>query len=224
MSAEHQKALTFKALGLMLCYPTPEWTDNLPELLTVIQAEGLLGPAQIDGVNALADHLRSDVIAAQESYVATFDRVRSLSLHLFEHVHGESRDRGQAMIDLIDRYREVDLIPPTNELPDYLPMFLEYLSNLDIREAKEALSEPVHIIEAVAKRLQDRESPYLAVFNALLHLLGKPALRKAHVIIGGQKTADPTLEDIDKEWAEMPVEFLGATAPDTAQPHARCGS
>lgn len=224
MSVETQKALTFKALGLMLCYPTPEWTDNLPELIAVVQAEAFLSAEHLGAIEALSEHLRSDVIAAQENYVATFDRVRSLSLHLFEHVHGESRDRGQAMIDLIDRYREVGLVPPTNELPDYLPMFLEYLSHLDVLEAKEALSEPVHIVEAIAKRLQDRESHYLAVFNALLYLLGKQALRKAHVLIGGQKAADPTLEDLDKEWAEMPVEFLGAAAPDAAQPHSRCGS
>ena len=214
---------SYKMLGLLLCYPAPEWVALLREIRDTLADEGQLPASRLEALERLFEFLSANIVEAQETYVATFDRIRSLSLHLFEHVHGESRDRGQAMIDLIERYRETGLMPPSNELPDYLPMFLEYLSHIDATEARAALTEPVHILEAIAKRLQDRESPYLAVFNALLHLAGRPSLRAAHTLIGGTQEKDPTFDDLDKQWAETAVEFLGAASPDAPASQAWCG-
>ena len=99
-----------------------------------------------------------------------FDRTRSLSLHLFEHVHGESRDRGQAMIDLKTQYEQHNLFMSAAELPDFLPLFLEYLSVLPAAEACETLGQPAHIFAAMAERLRKRKSAYEAVFRALVAL------------------------------------------------------
>jgi len=218
---------TCKALGIFLRYPEAEWTDHASDLCDLIEAEGRIKPAQIQALRALAQTFADDLFAAQEAYVAGFDRVRSLSLHLFEHVHGESRDRGQAMIDLIDLYAAKGLYPPANELPDYLPMFLEYLSHTQAGEAHESLRDIAHILEALARRLKDRQSPYMAVFDSLLTLAGQRPVTGNHTLIGGQaadpapsKEMDADFDEIDRLWEDPMVDFLGAKAPPSG---AACG-
>ena len=113
---------------------------------------------------------RGDLYALQERYVDQFDRTRSLSLHLFEHVHGESRDRGQAMIDLKSLYEQNGLYLSAAELPDFVPAFLEFLSTRPLAQARALLSQTAHILTALAERLQKRHSPYAAIFQALAAL------------------------------------------------------
>jgi nitrate reductase molybdenum cofactor assembly chaperone NarJ/NarW len=110
------------------------------------------------------------LIELQENYVATFDRNPAHSLHLFEHVHGESRDRGQAMVDLLDEYRRLGLEMATNELPDHVPLFLEVLGNIDPVEARALLDEAIHVLAALGDRLARDESPYAGVFTVLRSL------------------------------------------------------
>jgi nitrate reductase molybdenum cofactor assembly chaperone NarJ/NarW len=118
---------TLKVLSALLTYPTPELIAAADELKVVIAREGVLPRTHAAGVTALIDDLASrDLFDAQERYILLFDRTRSLSLHLFEHVHGESRDRGQAMVDLIKLYEDGGYEPTAAELPDFLPLFLEY--------------------------------------------------------------------------------------------------
>lgn len=210
---------TFKALGILLWYPTEAWVKAAPELNAVIQQEAFLPEQDRNAISGLVEYLtQQDLFDVQEAYVDTFDRIRSLSLHLFEHVHGESRDRGQAMVDLAEMYKEQGLAVDKNELPDYLPVFLEFLSVLPKEEAIEMLSDPAHVLTALGKRLAERGSPYQAVFDALIRLTGRQpekAERKAPVM--------PTLEQMDKEWEEKPIEFMGATAPE-ATTAGGCGS
>lgn len=217
---------TCKALGIFLRYPDTDWAEHATDLYDLIEAEGRIKPAQMRGLRTLAQSFGEDLFAAQETYVATFDRVRSLSLHLFEHVHGESRDRGQAMIDLIALYEAKGLFPPANELPDYLPMFLEYLSCTQGGEAYESLRDIAHILEAVSRRLKDRQSAYGAVFDALLILAGQRPVAGNHTLIGGKpeetssKKMDADFTDIDRLWEDPMVDFLGAKAPQSG---AACG-
>ena len=133
----------------------------------VIDEENLL-PADIRRqLDALIDEIATgDLYDLQERYVELFDRTRSLSLHLFEHVHGESRDRGQAMIDLKSLYEQNGLFLGAAELPDYLPAFLEFLSTRPLAEARTLLGQPAHILTALAERLHKRHSPYAAVFRS----------------------------------------------------------
>lgn len=196
---------TFKALGALLAYPEPELIAALDEIEAVIVSEGQLTKSGIAGVLRLTDTLRrSALMDLQERYVDLFDRVRSLSLHLFEHVHGESRDRGQAMVDLNRLYAKEGLVLADHELPDFLPAFLEYLSLLPRRDAVSQLEDTAHILDGIGARLAKRGSHYAAVFNALLALAGRRGA--AHAVIDDaeiRREDDPA--ELDKLWVEQPA-------------------
>ncbi len=144
--------------------------------------------------------------------MAQFDSGRSTSLHLFEHVHGDSRDRGQAMVDLNALYRRSGFVLAANELPDFLPAVLEYLSNRPTEEIHELIEDCAHIVRAVGERLLQGRSPYASVFAALLDLHGAAPLKAA--IRKHDARAEPTL---DEEWEESPVEFGPNAAAHSAQ-------
>ncbi|CAG9168714.1 hypothetical protein LMG23992_01268 [Cupriavidus laharis] len=158
----------YPVLSALLCYPDEALLESLPEIDTALaewpQARVMLAPLM---------HLLRDetLIALQENYVATFDRNPAHSLHLFEHVHGESRDRGQAMVDLIEEYRRDGFEPTAAELPDYVPLFLEYLGALvaDDKDARaeQLLGDAIHVLAAVGDRLARNESPYAGIFSVL---------------------------------------------------------
>src|SRR5574343_942499 len=118
----------YRVISALLSYPEADMLAALPEIRTVVQT--LDAPVDLPEVLApLLDYLSAnDLITLQENYVATFDRNPSQALHLFEHIHGESRDRGQAMVDLLEEYRRHGFEPEASELPDYVPLFLEFLS------------------------------------------------------------------------------------------------
>lgn len=209
---------SFKALGILLCYPREEWVSHVLELCDLIDQEQLLPIDDAQAIRGFAHGLLgADMYAAQEAYVDTFDRVRSLSLHLFEHVHGESRDRGQAMVDLLELYKESDLALDANELPDFLPVFLEHLSLLPKAEALEMLAEPVMVLKALGKRLAERGSNYHVLFDALVRLASHIP-EKVECLI---EPTQPSFAALDKEWEEKPVDFLGAEDP---QASGGCGS
>ncbi len=158
-----------KALSALLTYPTAELQQAAGEISEAIENEPAITFAVRDQLHRLLKELAADdLYDLQERYVLLFDRTRSLSLHLFEHVHGESRDRGQAMVDLKAQYVTAGLEQDTPELPDFLPLFLEYASTLPAAQARDALAQPAHIFAAMAERLRKRRSAYEAVFRALV--------------------------------------------------------
>ena len=164
---------TYKVLSALLDYPNEELIEALPELETALADERLLSDGALAHVRCLITALGTeDLMTLQERYIDLFDRVRSLSLNLFEHVHGESRDRGQAMVDLTQLYERHGYGVTSDELPDYLPAFLEFLSHIAADEARELLVETAHVLESIGARLVRRGSPYAAVFDALLALTG----------------------------------------------------
>jgi nitrate reductase delta subunit len=195
---------TYKALGWMLTYPDSGWVAALPDLLAAVAAEGRLDRRSLTGLRGFAEVLQAaDLIDAQEQYVGLFDRSRRVSLHLFEHVHGESRDRGMAMVNLRELYAGAGLVADPNELPDFLPMYLEYLSLLPEDQARGSLGDVGPILQAIHARLQERDSRYQAVFAALLDLAGlKPAQ-----VEGAAAEADDTPEALDRMWEETAVSF-----------------
>jgi len=200
---------TFKALSALLSYPTPELQDAVPECWEAIERERLLPAAARRQLDVLIEEIAiSDVYDLQERYVMLFDRTRSLSLHLFEHVHGESRDRGQAMIDLKAQYEGQGLSVSTSELPDFLPLFLEYLSTLPLAEACELLAQPAHVIAGLAERLRQRKSPYEAVFRALTSLAASVPDAASVAAVLEEPDPDPTdLAALDAAWEDEPVTF-----------------
>lgn len=198
---------TFKALSALLSYPTPELQRAGPELSAALAGERLVAGARRRAIDALIDELaEGDIYDLQERYLLLFDRTRSLSLHLFEHVHGESRDRGQAMIDLKALYEKGGLAIGATELPDYLPMFLEFLSTRPLDEARDLLGQTAHILEALAERLAKRGSAYAAVFEALAALAPAAEAGAAAALI--EEGDDPNdLAALDEAWEDKPVSF-----------------
>lgn len=208
---------TLKALSLILSYPTEELQQAMPEIAGVLIAEPGLTAAARRELSVLLEELELlDIYELQERYVMLFDRSRTLSLNLFEHIHGESRDRGGAMVSLIETYREGGFEPATSELPDHLPVLLEFLSARPFGEAQDTLADAAHILEAINARLVRRESRYAAAFAALLQLAGVSADQSAVAELLEQPDADPEdLEALDKVWEESEVLF----GPD---PNAGC--
>jgi nitrate reductase delta subunit len=194
---------TFKVLGLLMSYPKPEWVSHLEECKLLLEQEKFLPKKHLKAVTAFIEMLRTaDLYSVQEEYVATFDRGRSHSLHLFEHIYGESRDRGQAMVNLIDAYEEKGLFIDQAELPDYIPLFLEFLSLCPVDEAITLLGEPIDIMATIAARLQERDSSWAAMFAALVALSKvKPNQDKIEEVLA-QGLEDNSLEALDKEWEE----------------------
>lgn len=196
---------TLKALAALLTYPEPELFGALPDIRDIVEAEKLLGSDDTTRLAALIDELAAaDPLDAQERYVELFDRGRATSLHLFEHVHGDARDRGQAMVDLNALYARHGLAIAANELPDYLPAVLEYLSTRPLDEVREMLADCAHVLRAVGEALIADGSRYGAVFGALLTITGEQAL-DFRVKSREKRIADAM--GIDDEWADEPVIF-----------------
>lgn len=202
-------ALTYRALAQLLTYPTAELQAVAPQAVAVIREEGLVPEPIVRALSKLAQGMASgDLYDLQETYVQLFDRTRSLSLNLYEHVHGESRDRGPAMVGLLELYRSKGLELQANELPDFLPVFLEFLSTLPEDEAASLLGEAAHVLEALAERLKTRDSGYRAVFGALAALPGQTADRGALAALLQEPDHDPDdLAALDKAWEETAVTF-----------------
>lgn len=202
-------AKTFKVFSALLSYPDEALKAAAPELREAITREALLPPhAQKPVLKLIAEIEARDLYDLQERYVLLFDRTRSLSLHLFEHIHGESRDRGGAMIDLMALYEEHELAIDAKELPDYLPMFLEFLSILPADEACDMLSQPLHIISALGERLRKRKSVYAGLFRALEALAKVTPDAAALEALLQEPEDDPNdLAALDKIWEEEVVTF-----------------
>lgn len=211
MTALHSNR-TFKALSALLAYPTGELTAAIPEIAAAITSERLISQKAIKQLRPLlADLGTADLYDLQERYVALFDKTRRHSLHLFEHIHGESRDRGQAMIDLIGHYERGGLLVSANELPDFIPLFLEFLSVQPLGEARGLLKETAHILSLLEERLAARNGGYAAVFTALLSICGK-----GDAIADTVETYDEhdELAAIDAAWEETAVTFGPGNASD----------
>lgn len=200
---------TLKVLSALLSYPSTELQAAAAELKAVLASERVLPERHLAALAALIDDIATrDLIDAQERYVLLFDRTRSLSLHLFEHVHGESRDRGQAMVDLIKVYEEAGYTPVASELPDYLPLFLEFASTLAPADAIGLVSEPGHVLAALRERLAKRGTRYEAVLAALVALSDVRLDTEQIARLRSEPDPDPDdLEALDAAWEEDEVTF-----------------
>jgi nitrate reductase delta subunit len=198
-----------KALSTMLTYPTAELQQACGEISEAIEKETAIPFGVRDQLHRLLTELTTgDLYDLQERYVLLFDRTRSLSLHLFEHVHGESRDRGQAMIDLKAQYENHNLFMSAAELPDFVPLFLEYLALLPAQEATDTLAQPAHIFAALAERLRKRKSAYEAVFRALVALAAaKPKEDEVSALLTLPDPDATDLAALDAAWEDEPVNF-----------------
>jgi len=199
---------SLRALALLLGYPSLGMRASLPLLLEAIDAEAAIPAGRRAELRALVAELaRLDPMEVEARYVETFDRGRSTSLHLFEHVHGDSRDRGPAMIDLVQTYEKAGLFLAPEELPDHLCVVLEFASTQPARLAKDFLGEMTQILNAIFSALLQRGSPYAAVVAAVLELAGQKA----------QAVPIKAEESMDDSWAE-PMAFDGCSTKGQARP------
>lgn len=217
--------ITARALAALLAYPDAALRAAAPDIAQALRGEAALPKSRLAELDALCAQLRSmDPFELEARYVETFDRGRSTALHLFEHVHGDSRERGPAMVDLLQTYERAGLRLDGRELPDHLAVVLEFVSTQPPREARAFLGEVTHIVQKIFSALLERGSPYAAVIGAVLELAGERAERVP-------VAAD---EPIDEAWAEPPAfdgcSTRGQARPDAPQPiqivrksHAREG-
>lgn len=197
--------LVFRALSVLLSYPSGQLRRALPEIADVVRATPLLASGERRGLLELVDELgRGDLLEIEGRYVDLFDRGRALSLHLFEHLHGDSRDRGEAMVELKQIYERAGFDLSTRELPDYLPVVLEYLSCRDLAEARAMLADCAHILTTIGRSLIARRSRYAAVLQTLIVIAGERPIDGAKVPPVKEKS-----EALDRDWAEEPA-FAGA--------------
>ena len=196
------------ALARLLAYPTDDLRADLPPIEATLAADPVVRVRALGPLRGLIDELRGgDLYDLQERYVGLFDRTRRLSLNMFEHVHGESRDRGQAMIDLAELYERVGLEIAIHELPDYVPLFLEFLATRPLAEARGFVADAASVLSALESRLAERGSSYASVFAAARAIAGTPC-----------EAAEPEpagrddLVALDAAWEEEAVFFGPAAA------------
>ena len=203
-------------ISLLLQYPTKDLQAVAGEIRQRLESDQFLPQSGVAALEPLLTRLTTaDIYDVQETYVELFDRGRAHSLHLFEHVHGESRDRGQAMVDLRARYLDAGLEPEGNELPDYLPLFLDYCSTLPDVRARDTLAEPGVVLIALAARLAAKGSDYAPVFALLCEIAGLEMDEEAAKAL--PPAEDPeTLEELDAQWEEEEIRFTADAAPDPA--------
>lgn len=197
-----------RAIARLLDYPTAELLENVDAVADALSRCCVPVARRAATARLIERYAGADLLDLQETYVETFDRGRRTSLNLFEHVHGDSRDRGQAMVDLLAMYREVGVELDSDQLPDYLPAFLEYASLLDPKQAREQLREVTHLLRPVGSVLAARGSDYAALFDLLLAIAGEAALEAE---AAGED--DTSFAAIDAAWLDAPVDFLGAATP-----------
>ena len=207
--ATPKAATSLRVLARLLSYPDARLLRHLDELRVGLHQERAVSDVRLTELDALIGALeRGDALESQAHYVDVFDAGHATSLHLFEHVHADSRERGPAMIDLAQTYQKAGLELGAGELPDFLPVVLEFVSTQPPRTARAFLAEMAHIFNAIFQALLQRQSPYAAVLGALLELsVGKPravSLRPD--------------EGIDASWEEPRV-FGGCSSAGQARPN-----
>lgn len=200
--------LVLKVISRLLDYPSEALFSHTDELLKATRESKLLSKerkkALVDFIHQLAE---GDLYDVQERYDLLFDRGRYLSLLLFEHVHGESRDRGQAMVDLMSEYSKHGFDVASEQLPDYIPLYLEFLSEQDEAYMREWLTDVSHILTILSERLRDRKCNYSLLFDLLLELSGVTVEREKIAELVKKEVRDDTMEAIDEAWEDKEIRF-----------------
>jgi nitrate reductase delta subunit len=197
--------LTFRVLSALLRYPAPELRAELAEAARILRSEAVLPDQHLQAVCAFITELqRAPQLDAESAYIDAFDRGRSASLYVFEHIHGDSRARGEAMHRLLLRYRAHGLEMEARELPDYLPLFLELRSKRPLAEARRHLAEISDIAALIGRRLRARGAPHAPLLEAIAALAPANAGIIEDISAGER---DDTPAALDAAWAEAPVTF-----------------
>lgn len=201
-----------KIIALLIEYPDEMLWENRDEAIALIAQDA---PALLPFTQA---YLNAPLLDRQAAWCEVFERGRATSLLLFEHVHAESRDRGQAMVDLMAQYEKVGLQLNCRELPDYLPLYLEYLSIVGETEAREGLQNVAPILALIGGRLKQRGVEHYQLFDALLRLAKTQLSSDSVTEQVATEKRDDTRQALDAVWEEEQVKFIedNATSCDSS--------
>ncbi len=212
---DDSKILVLKVISRLLDYPTAALFSAADEMIEIVKDTDMISQKnKLKLIDFIQQLTARDLYDAQESYDLLFDRGRALSLLLFEHVHGESRDRGQAMVDLINVYNTNGFENNSEQLPDYIPLYLEFLSEQDATFAQEWLGDICHLMTMLSERLIDRECYYATLFDSLIDISGVEVNREEIAEAVSKEARDDTVEAIDKEWEDKEIKFDDPVAND----------
>ncbi|HEY0634261.1 MAG TPA: nitrate reductase molybdenum cofactor assembly chaperone [Gammaproteobacteria bacterium] len=153
--------IIYTLLSRLLDYPEPDLKGHVEFMRKLIAHEPSLNTAERGVISAFLDYLEATPqITLEEGYVQTFDMIPEHSLHLTHHLFGDDRGRGPALVDLGEHYKGMGLEVKAGELPDYLPLILEYVSTLDEMEARVFLADAHKVVTVIAANLEQAGSPY----------------------------------------------------------------
>ena len=196
-------------ISRLLEYPDAALWQHQQEIRALLAESALLTRSDAQTLCIFLNELTArDMLDAQSAYSELFDRGRATSLLLFEHVHGESRDRGQAMVDLLAQYAQHGLELDSRELPDHLPLYLEYLAQLPEAEVIGGLQDVAPILALLSARLTQRESRYAALFDVLLSLASSEVDGDKVAAKIADEARDDTPQALDAVWEEEQVKFF----------------
>lgn len=167
---------TYKLLSLLLDYPDQTIEAVLPSVQEEIKKENLIHVELEQQLTCFLDNCASLSLSDwQMIYIQQFDCSRTVNLYLFDYVYGDSCQRSQAMTDLEAMYARAGWPMVSEELPDYLPLFLEYLSTLPSgREAVELLAPVGPVLAEMEERLTEENNFYRYLFRVLLGMAESP--------------------------------------------------
>ncbi|PID64576.1 MAG: nitrate reductase molybdenum cofactor assembly chaperone [Gammaproteobacteria bacterium] len=203
-----QLSTLLSVIARLLDYPTNEIWAHSQALCEAVGKSPYIPPdLRRNIIGEINTMTADDIYERQARYDGLFDRGRSVSLSLFEHVHGESRERGQAMVDLLEVYRQHGLEINSEQMPDYIPLFLEFLSTQDDNTARQWLADVGHILTLLTERLRKRDAWEARLFEALLTVAGQPLHDQAVNLQVADEADDSTLSAIDKAWEDREIRF-----------------
>ena len=151
----------FAVISKLIDYPDSELIENLDSVIEYIKDSSEIATDEKEILMEFVSWMRSHTsIKLQETYVETFDMVPEHDLHLTHHIFGDDRQRGPALIDLSEHFKNEGLEVKEGEIPDFLPLLLEYASTLDDIKSREFLGDAKKIITIIADNLDKAKSPY----------------------------------------------------------------
>ena len=202
------KLHTYKILSTFLSYPDANLKNSINLVSGIFESEKILSQVHINQISNFILYIKkNNLLHLQESYVSIFDRQKHFSLYLFEHIHGDSKERGMAMIDLNNLYKKSNFeITQQNELPDFIPVFLEYLSLINKEKASNLIGEIISIITTLHLRLKTINSPYYIIFSILEELSEiKPDAKLIQKISNDKSFLKISHYQVDKDWEDKNV-------------------
>lgn len=188
----------FRIASALLGYPDATLRTALPEILEAIERAACVSAEERAVLTHFADSLSAaDPVSAEADYVSTFDMVPEHSLHLTHHLIGEDKNRGPALIDLTEFFKAHGFEVRDNELPDYLPLLLEFVSLLGAEAGLAFLARWNKVLRQLRANLADAKSPYAELIG-LVETRSRPAgADDAADASPAAKQSQPCLDDGD---------------------------